>query len=220
MSIQKRTGNEIPRPTLGKTHRSNRWVRFVDLNDYTDKIVDFSNSTFLPAPQNPQDGDTLVYNSTTNLWEAGASGGNGLNIEVATIPHSGGDTRFLPAMEDVNITVNRNFYDLTPKEGKEIVLCLSTVMKGTDPSGINNATTRTVFSNIPSDPTGVLKIEASVLGVTETNLTTTNEIVIEEGHIVFLYVVTKDREEKETKEVGEAEVGEAEEGEITHVSII
>lgn len=85
MSIEKRTGDETPRPKIGKTHKYNRWVRFVDLNDYADQIVDFANLTYIPLPDNPSDGDALVYNSTTESWEAGITGGSAVKEKVTVL---------------------------------------------------------------------------------------------------------------------------------------
>jgi hypothetical protein len=71
MAIKKITGNETPRPLRGKTHKSSRNVRFVDLNATADELVKYAEESFIQAPANPQDGDALVYNSTTGLWEPG-----------------------------------------------------------------------------------------------------------------------------------------------------
>ena len=47
MSINKLTGDEIPRPKYGKTAKFNRYVRFIDLNKYTDEILEYSEESFI-----------------------------------------------------------------------------------------------------------------------------------------------------------------------------
>lgn len=44
MTVEKRTGNSVPRPKYGKTHKYNRWVRFVDLNEAIEDI-NFENAS-------------------------------------------------------------------------------------------------------------------------------------------------------------------------------
>lgn len=74
MSLKKITGNETPRPLRGKTNKFNRAVRFVDLTESLKEIEE----NFIQLPANPQNGDALVYNSTTGLWEPGSVGGGGI----------------------------------------------------------------------------------------------------------------------------------------------
>ena len=78
MSIEKRTGNEIPKPKIGKTHRHNRWTRFVDLNEYVDKLVDYTDAKFVALPESPNNGDALIYDSTTNSWISSISSSGGI----------------------------------------------------------------------------------------------------------------------------------------------
>ena len=70
MAIEKRTGSKLPRLASGKLAKDNRVVRFVDLNDSLNKIEEYTEGNFIPLPENPSNGDALVYNSTTGLWEA------------------------------------------------------------------------------------------------------------------------------------------------------
>ena len=42
MEFKKRTGNETLRPKFGKTSKYNRWPRFVDLNDYADRLISYT----------------------------------------------------------------------------------------------------------------------------------------------------------------------------------
>jgi hypothetical protein len=86
MSLKKITGNETPRPLRGKTAKSNRLVRFVDLNESLKEVEE----NFIQLPSNPQNGDALVYNSTSELWEAGSVGG-GYTYEIGQyVPSEGG----------------------------------------------------------------------------------------------------------------------------------
>lgn len=75
MQIDRLTGDERPRPKLGKTNKYNRWVRFVELNNYATQILDYADGNFIVAPETPSNGDGLVYNSTTGTWEAAANAG-------------------------------------------------------------------------------------------------------------------------------------------------
>jgi hypothetical protein len=74
MAIKNITGNETPRPLRGKTHKSNRNVRFVDLNATAEELVKYAEESFIQAPANPSIGDSVVWNGTD--WVAG-SGGSG-----------------------------------------------------------------------------------------------------------------------------------------------
>jgi hypothetical protein len=69
MSLKKITGNETPRPLRGKTAKSNRLVRFVDLNESLKEVEE----NFIQLPSNPTTGDALVFNGTE--WVPGSVGG-------------------------------------------------------------------------------------------------------------------------------------------------
>jgi hypothetical protein len=61
MSIKKRTGNETPRPAIGKTAKSTRIARFVDLNEGLDEVVKYADEKFVELPANPSEGEALVF---------------------------------------------------------------------------------------------------------------------------------------------------------------
>lgn len=88
MAIEKRTGNEAPRPVLGKTAKSQRVVRFVDLNDSLDKVQEYTEGTFVQLPAQPSNGDALTYNAATNSWEAGSVGGSTNEVLFAKVDAS------------------------------------------------------------------------------------------------------------------------------------
>ena len=99
MTIKKRTGNESPRPILGKTHKYSRLVRFVDINDYADRIINFLKGDIVKVttPEyNVKPSDSLVYvkeNTTINLPEA-------LKGESVTIKNGKNTTTKIQALED------------------------------------------------------------------------------------------------------------------------
>lgn len=101
MTIKKRTGNEIPRPLIGKTHKYNRLVRFVDLNDYADRIIKFLKGGAVKLSDSiydVSDNDSVIYtteDTTINLQSA--SEGKRITIKngeggTTTIQAANGDT--------------------------------------------------------------------------------------------------------------------------------
>lgn len=63
MSIKRRTGDETPRPQLGRTAKYNRWPRFVDLYNAIDKVVDYVDEKFNGSsePQIKVESGRVVY---------------------------------------------------------------------------------------------------------------------------------------------------------------
>jgi hypothetical protein len=82
MAIKKKTGSELPRFNNGKTYKYNRYPRFVDLNKGLNEIVEYAENTYIPAPSNPQNGDTVVFQNGD--WVSGQSGSGG-NLQTTIV---------------------------------------------------------------------------------------------------------------------------------------
>lgn len=83
MAIKKRTGNESNRPAIGKTSKSTRVARFVDLNDGLDKVVNFSKEEFVKQPESPVEGGAVVWDGEKYVSEV-PSGGDSRPYKVYT----------------------------------------------------------------------------------------------------------------------------------------
>lgn len=119
MSIDKRTGDRKPHPLLGKTVKDTRLVRFVDLNSYTDKIVEFLRGGIVKVTESEYTvagGDNIIYTSVDStitldkaLEEKRITIKNGENV-TTTILAADGDT--IEGQDSITLTQSNSSVQL------------------------------------------------------------------------------------------------------------